>query len=195
MRSSRVERRTNETQVSVLLTLEGEGEYTMATTIPFLDHMLGAFAKHGLYNLTVEAQGDTEVDDHHLVEDVGIVLGEAFAQALGEKVGLARFGHAVCPLDEALVRCAVDFSGRPYLVYKLSLKQKRVGTFDTELAEEFYKGFAMGAACNLHLAQLEGRNSHHILEASFKAFAVATRDAVRLLERAKSIPSTKGVLK
>lgn len=187
-------RKTKETQIHVSLDLDGSGRADVQTTIPFLDHMLSSFAKHGRFDLEVRARGDTEIDDHHLVEDVGIVLGQAFAQALGGKEGIFRFGEAYVPLDEALVRAVVDLSDRPYLVYKLDIHRKRLKAFDTELVEEFYKGFVTSARVSLHLHQLEGRNTHHVIESSFKAFGVAVRRAAALDDRICGIPSTKGVL-
>lgn len=193
-RRAHIKRKTKETEIDLQLHLDGRGRESIETTIPFLNHMLSTVAKHGLFDLKIRASGDTHVDDHHLTEDLGIVLGQAFSQALGERKGIYRFGYAYCPLDEALVRCVVDFSGRPYLVYQLKPRQKRLGSFDTELVEEFYKGFVMGASCNLQVAQIQGRNSHHIIEASFKAFALSTSQAIARRERALGIPSTKGQL-
>lgn len=194
VRRALVERKTRETQIRVDFNLDGGGQSYVATTIPFLDHMLSSFTKHGRLDLDVRARGDTEIDDHHLVEDVGIVLGEAFARALGTKEGIFRFGEACVPLDEALVRAVVDLSNRPYLVYRLDIQRRRLKTFDTELVEEFYKGFVASARVNLHLHQLEGRNTHHIIEASFKAFGVALRRAAALDGRIAGVPSTKGML-
>ena len=193
MRRARVERTTKETSVTVELALEGRGEGRVQTGVGFLDHMLQLVARHAGLELAVSGQGDLEVDDHHLVEDVGIVLGQAIKEALGKKEGIARYGWAVVPMDESLVMCALDLGGRPYLAYGLELPARRVKGFDTELVEEFFRALANSAGMNLHLRQLAGRNTHHLIEAAHKAFARALGQAV---ERAGpgGVPSTKGVL-
>jgi len=194
MREERVERRTKETTVSVHLALEGRGTAKVNTGLGFLDHVLELLARHSGTELTVKASGDLRVDDHHLVEDVGIVLGQALKKALGKKEGIARYGWAVVPMDESLVMCAVDLGGRPYLAYGLDLPAKRVKQFDTELVEEFLRALANSAGMNLHLRQLAGRNTHHLIEAAFKAFARALGQAVAVSSRERGVPSTKGVL-
>lgn len=193
-RRGRVERRTAETAVTVELEIEGKGDYQIQTGIPFLNHMLSLFAKHGLFDLKIQAQGDVEVDLHHTVEDVGIALGEAFEKALGEKVGIKRYGSALVPMEEALATVSVDLSGRPYLVYKVPSLSGRVKDFDLELGKEFFKAFANQARCNLHLELRYGEDLHHSLEALFKAFGKALDEATALDERVKDVPSTKGKL-
>ena len=195
MRTSEITRKTAETDITLALCLDGRGESEINTGCGFLDHMLTLFAKHGGFDLTVKCTGDTYVDDHHTVEDVGIVLGQALAEALGDKRGIGRYGSIILPMDEALVLCAVDLSGRAYLGYALEIPTFKVGTFDTELVEEFFLAFTRTAACNLHLRQLSGSNSHHIIEGAFKAVARALRQAVAVdAARADELPSTKGVL-
>ncbi len=193
-RAARIHRQTNETDVRVALDLDGRGTASVATGIPFLDHMLELFARHGLFDLEVECRGDLEVDDHHSVEDVAISLGEAVKQALGDKVGIARYGAALVPMDEALCRAVVDLSGRFYLVYEVETRRHMIGNFSVELAEHFWRSFAEAARCNLHLDCLRGRNTHHILEGLFKATARALRQAVERDPRVEGVPSTKGVL-
>lgn len=195
MRTATVERKTAETDIALTLSLDGKGDSDIATGCGFLDHMLILFARHGRFDLTLRCEGDTHVDDHHTVEDVGIALGQAFAAALGDKRGIARYGSLMLPMDEALVACAVDISGRSLLRYSLNVPAQKVGTFDTELAEEFFWGFVRNAAVTLHLRQMDGINSHHILEAAFKAFgrAMAQACAIDPLS-ADEIPSTKGTL-
>ena len=193
-RRARVARTTKETEVTVDLHLDGSGRADVDTGVPFLDHMLDTFARHGFLDLTVRARGDLDVDLHHTVEDVGLVLGQAFRDALGDKVGIRRFGDAACPLDEALVSAVVDFSGRPYLAYNLRIKQARVGTFDTELVHDFLLAFANTVGMNLHLNQVQGRNPHHIIEAAFKALARAIDQATQPDPRVRGVPSTKGSL-
>jgi imidazoleglycerol-phosphate dehydratase len=193
-RGAKERRATKETVVSVELHLDKRGSGRIATGIGFLDHMLELLARHAGIRLAVEARGDLAVDDHHLVEDVGITLGEALKTALGKKHWIARYGWAVVPMDEALVMCAVDLGGRPYLCYELKLPGKRVRQFETELIEEFFRALANAAAMNVHLRQLAGRNTHHILEAAFKAFAQALGQAAAPSARAYKVPSTKGVL-
>jgi len=180
--------------VSVHLALEGRGTAKVNTRLGFLDHVLELLARHSGIELTVKASGDLRVDDHHLVEDVGIVLGQGLKKALGKKEGIARYGWAVVPMDESLVMCAVDLGGRPYLAYGLDLPAKRVKQFDTELVEEFLRALANSAGMNLHLRQLAGRNTHHLIEAAFKAFARALGQAVAVSSRERGVPSTKGVL-
>ena len=195
MRSAEIRRRTAETDIALTLELDGTGKSDVHTGVGFLDHMLTLFAAHGRFDLTVVCKGDTFVDDHHSVEDVGIALGDAFAAALGEKRGIARYGSMLLPMDEALVLCAVDLSGRSTLRMQASFPSQKIGTFDTELVEEFFTAFARHAGATLHLRQLDGANSHHIAEATFKAFGRALSEAVSLDARqAGEIPSTKGAL-
>jgi imidazoleglycerol-phosphate dehydratase len=194
-RVASVHRTTGETDVQVTINLDGTGICTAATGIPFLDHMLHQIASHGLIDLNVQAQGDWEIDDHHTNEDVGITLGQAFAQALGNRKGIVRFGNFLAPLDEALVQVALDFSGRPHLSYGLDIPTQRVGTYDTQLVREFFVALVNHSQMTLHIRQLDGINSHHIIEATFKAFARATRMAVEIdPRRGGTIPSSKGFL-
>ena len=195
MRTVTIDRTTAETQISLTLCLDGTGKGTIATGCGFLDHMLTLFAKHGRLDLELTCQGDTQVDDHHTVEDIGICLGQAFAQALGDKRGILRYGSMLLPMDEALILSAVDLSGRGHLTYDLQIPTEKVGTFDTELTEEFWLGFVRNAACTLHLKQLAGSNSHHIIEGAFKSVGRSLRQAVAIdPDFANEIPSTKGVL-
>ena len=195
MRTAEIIRKTAETEITLKLDLDGTGASDVATGVGFLDHMLTLFAKHGRFDLTLTCSGDTWVDDHHSVEDIGIALGQAFAQALGDKRGIARYGSCILPMDEALILTAVDLSGRAYLGYDLRIPTPYVGTFDTELTEEFFCAFVRNAACSLHLRKLAGKNSHHIIEGAFKSAARSLRAAVRIEEAYKDeIPSTKGVL-
>lgn len=191
-RTARERRDTRETAVEVVIALDGAGEASATTGIPFLDHMLEQLGKHGGFDLKVEAKGDLAVDTHHTVEDVGIVLGTALKRALGEKVGIRRFADALVPLDEALVQVALDLSGRPFLVYEIDPISEWIGTFDPQLAEEFWRAFAFAAGITLHLRSVSGKNGHHVLEASFKGVARALRDAVRI--EGGGLPSTKGTL-
>jgi len=193
-RRASVQRTTSETDVSIELALDGIGRGQINTTVPFLDHMLTLLAKHGLFDLTVRAKGDTEIDDHHTVEDIGIVLGDALTQALGTKAGIRRFGWASVPLDETLAQVTVDLSGRPYLVYRVELPQRRIKSFDLGLIEDFLQAFTTHAAMNLHVNVPYGRNPHHIIEAVFKALAKALDMATSLDERVTGVPSTKGRL-
>ncbi|HKW86473.1 MAG TPA: imidazoleglycerol-phosphate dehydratase HisB [Nitrospiraceae bacterium] len=193
-RRATIERTTTETQIKVELVLDGTGRGQIQTTLPFLDHMLTLLAKHGFFDLTVQAKGDTDIDDHHTVEDIGIVIGDALKQALGSKEGIRRFGWALIPLDETLAQVTVDLSGRPYLVYRVELPQRRIKTFDLGLFEDFFQAFATHAALNLHVNLLYGRNPHHIMEAVFKALAKALDQATGLDGRVSGVPSTKGKL-
>ncbi len=194
MRTSEQIRKTNETDISLQLNLDGRGVSDVQTGCGFLDHMLTLFAAHGRFDLTVKCVGDTQVDDHHTVEDIGICLGKAFAEALGDKRGIVRYGNQILPMDEALVLCAVDLSGRTYLGYRLDIPTQKIGTFDTELVEEFFWAFVRSCPMNLHLQQMAGINSHHIVEGAFKAFARAMRQAVVVEDVNGAVPSTKGVL-
>ncbi|MFC0500872.1 imidazoleglycerol-phosphate dehydratase HisB [Asaia krungthepensis] len=194
-RQSRLHRKTGETDISVFIDLDGSGRAELDSGIGFFDHMLTALAKHGGFDLEVRCHGDLHVDGHHTVEDIGIALGKAFAQALGDKKGITRFGHALVPLDEALTEVVVDISGRPYLAWNVSFIRERIGEMDTDLFEEFYRAFAMAASIALHVTCKAGRNAHHIAESGFKSFARALRMAVALDPRAAdTVPSTKGVL-
>lgn len=195
LRQSSVQRRTGETDVTVSITLDGSGQVDLNSGIGFFDHMLTALARHASFDLEVQCRGDLHVDGHHTVEDIGIALGKAFAQALGDKRGVTRFGHALVPLDEALCEVAVDLSGRPYLAWNVEFVRERIGEMDTDLFEEFYRAFAMSASLALHMTCKAGRNAHHIAESGFKAFARALRMAVTIDPRTSGlIPSTKGVL-
>lgn len=194
-RTATVSRTTGETDVSVTLNLDGEGNCEAQTGIPFLDHMLHQLASHGLFDLDVKATGDTEIDDHHTNEDVGITIGQAFAQALRDRKGIQRFGNFLAPLDEALIQVALDFSGRPHLSYGLAIPTQRVGTYDTQLVREFFVALVNHSQMTLHIRQLDGINSHHIIEATFKAFARACRSAVEVdPRRSGQVPSSKGML-
>ena len=195
MRRAEVERITKETQIKVAVDLDGNGKTEIATPLPFFGHMLDAFGRHSLIDLKIDARGDVQVDGHHTVEDVGICLGQAVRQALGDRRGIRRYGDATIPMDEALARAAVDLSGRAAFVYQAdALRGRKVGSFDAELAREFFGGFTSTALCNLHLQVAYGENAHHILEALFKAFARALRGAVAIDPREASVPSTKGTL-
>ena len=195
MRQSEISRKTGETDVQVRLDLDGTGEYTIDTGVGFLNHMLELFARHGRFNLQVTCKGDTWVDDHHSTEDIGIALGQAFDKALGDRKGITRYGSMLLPMDESLIESAVDISGRGMLVYGLDILTEKVGTFDTELVEDFFQAFAQNARCTLHIRQLAGRNSHHIIEGAFKSVARSLRAAVKIdPDTAGEIPSTKGVL-
>lgn len=193
-RTAEVTRKTGETDIQIKLDLDGSGVCDIDTGVPFFDHMLNAFGRHGQFDLTVHAVGDVEVDAHHTVEDAGIVLGEAFCQALGDKVGIARFASSTIPMDETLVMAAVDISGRGQAYCDLPLPTERVGSFDTELAVEFFYAFARDARLTLHVRELAGENSHHIIEAAFKATGRAMRFACEMDPRVKGVPSTKGTL-
>ena len=194
-RTARVERTTRETRITVEVDLDGTGASRLETGIPFFEHMLDQVARHGAIDLDVRAEGDLHIDDHHTVEDAGIVLGQAIADALGDKTGITRYGHAYVPLDEALSRVVIDFSGRPGLFYRVSYTRARVGRFDVDLIREFFQAFANAAAATVHVDALEGVNSHHIAETVFKAFGRALRMAVEPdLRMAGELPSTKGAL-
>lgn len=195
MRQAEVIRKTGETDIRVLLDLEGKGECRIDTGIGFLDHMLTLFARHGRFGLEVICKGDTHVDDHHSTEDIGIALGKAFADALGDKRGIVRYGSTLLPMDESLILSAADISGRGLLVYGLEIPTEKVGTFDTELTEEFFRAFAHNAGITLHIRQLTGSNSHHIIEGAFKSVARSLRTAAAIDPSCEGeIPSTKGVL-
>ena len=195
MRTAKLRRTTGETDVAVVLDLDGAGKSEISTGCGFLDHMLTLFARHGRFDLTVQAKGDTWVDDHHTVEDVGITLGDAFAKALGDKRGVTRYGSTILPMDEALILTAVDLSGRGLLCYDLAIPTEKVGTFDTQLAGEFFAAFTRRADVTLHVKQLAGTNSHHIIEGAFKSLARSLRTAVAIdPAAAEEVPSTKGVL-
>ena len=194
-RAASITRTTTETDISLTLNLDGSGQADIATGIGFLDHMLTALARHGLFDLTLRATGDLHIDFHHTTEDVGIVLGQAFARALGDKRGISRFGHGVVPMDEALVDAAVDISGRPYLAWNVAFQRPKIGEMDTELFEEFFRALAFNAGVTLHVTMRAGVNAHHVAEASFKATARALRAACVIDPRAAGeIPSTKGSL-
>ena len=195
MRTSEIIRKTAETDISLKLNLDGTGRADINTGCGFLDHMLTLFARHGRFDLSVSCKGDTYVDDHHTVEDIGIALGDAFDKALGDKIGVVRYGNMILPMDESLILTAVDLSGRSYLAYSLDVPTEKVGTFDTELVEEFWLGFVRRAGITLHITKLAGTNSHHIIEGAFKSVARSLRQAVSIdAEYADEIPSTKGVL-
>lgn len=193
-RMGRVERKTKETDINVALEIDGRGQAEVETGMPFMNHMLDSFSRHGLFDLALRAQGDLEVDFHHTVEDVGIALGQAFKDALGDKQGIRRFGEASCPLDETLVKVVVDISGRPYLSYNVKIRPGRVGDFDTDLPHEFFAAFANQLGMNLHIDAIRGENPHHIIEACFKAFARAMDMATQFDPRIQGVLSTKGSL-
>ncbi len=193
-RSATITRATRETDITVTLDLDGRGATTIETGVPFFDHMLEAFGRHGLFTLVVQATGDLEIDAHHTVEDVGIVMGAAFAEAMGDKAGITRFGSSALPMDEALVLAAVDISGRGQLHWDVELPIEIIGTFDTTLAKEFLIAFATNAGVTLHVRSLAGDNAHHIIEAAFKAVARSLKDAVEIDPRVAGVPSTKGSL-
>ena len=193
-RSGTVKHKTKETEITAIIDIDGSGKAEIETGMPFFNHMLDSFSRHGLFDIKVEAKGDLEVDYHHTVEDVGLVLGEAFKKALGDKQGIRRFGEASCPLDETLAKVVIDLSGRPYLSYNVKIRPGRVGTFDTDLPHEFYAAFANQIGMNLHIDVIRGENPHHIIEACFKAFARAMDMATALDERITGVLSTKGSL-
>ncbi len=194
MRQASKERTTTETSVSLSMVIDGNGRASIDTSIPFLDHMLNLFARHGLFDLTIKANGDLDIDYHHTVEDIGLVLGDVVKDALGEKKGIVRYGTARIPMDEALAEVTIDLSGRPYLVYDVALPKVKLGEFDVELGREFFQAFANTCGCNLHIRLLYGENVHHILEACFKGFARALDMATRMDTRVDGVMSTKGVL-
>src|SRR5437588_12315618 len=193
-RSAQIERKTKETDVRVALNLDGSGRARISTGISFLDHMLELFARHGLFDLEIECRGDLEIDDHHSVEDIAISLGRALKEALGDKAGIARYGEATVPMDEALCRAVVDLSGRFFLVYEVETRRQMIGNFSVELAEHFWCSLAEAARCNLHIDCVRRRNTQHILKGTFKATARALRQAVERDPRVAGVPSTKGVL-
>ncbi len=193
-RRAEIERKTAETQISIKLNLDGEGTCDIATGIGFLDHMLTLLAKHSFMDLTVKAKGDMEVDSHHTVEDIGIVLGEALQEALGDKTGIHRYGNSFIPMDETLAQVCLDFSGRPFLVFGAEIPKIKLGNFDTEMTEEFFRALAMHCGLTLHIRVLYGSNVHHIIEAIFKAFARAVAEAAAVDPRVKGVMSSKGVL-
>lgn len=195
MRTAEIKRKTNETDIKLSLNLDGSGKSEIECGCGFLEHMLTLFAKHAHFDLTLTCTGDTYVDDHHTVEDIGIALGEAFYNALGDKKGIVRYADTILPMDESLILTAVDLSGRAHLSYSLDIPTEKVGTFDTELCEEFFTAFVRTAQCTLHIRKISGTNSHHIIEGAFKSFARTMSDAVRIDSAFKDeIPSTKGVL-
>ena len=195
MRNSEIKRKTNETDIALSLSLDGSGSSAIASGCGFLDHMLTLFAKHGGFDLSLTCKGDTEVDYHHSVEDIGIALGRAFAEAVGDKKGICRYGSMILPMDETLILSAVDISGRAFYASELTMRAKRVGDFDVELVDEFFTAFAQNAALTLHIRQLAGKNTHHIIEGVFKSVARSLRAAVAIDGRfADAVPSTKGVL-
>jgi imidazoleglycerol-phosphate dehydratase len=195
MRTAKIERKTKETDIKIEINLEGEGKYSVNTSIPFLDHMLSLMSKHGLFDLKIRAKGDIDIDDHHTIEDAGIVLGKAFRQALGDMKGITRYGQASVPMDEALAEVRLDISGRPYLVYKVEFpKRSKIKDFDPDLIEDFLQAFVSNSSITLHVQSHYGRNTHHIIEAIFKALGRALRQAVTIDPRVKGVPSTKKVL-
>ena len=195
MRTARVDRKTKETDIKIELNLDGEGKYSINTAIPFLDHMLSLTSKHGLFDLKIKAKGDIDIDDHHTVEDVGITLGKAVRQALGDMKGITRYGQAAVPMDEALAEVCLDISGRPYLIYRVEFpKRSKIKDFDPDLIEDFLQAFVSNTSITLHVQSHYGRNTHHIIEAIFKALGRALRQAVTIDPRVKGVPSTKKVL-
>ena len=195
MRTATVNRNTSETKIAVTVNLDGTGDYRVATGIGFLDHMLEQLSRHSLIDLDLAAEGDLHIDQHHTTEDSALALGEALSKALHDRKGIIRYGHAYAPMDEALTRCAIDISGRPFLVWKLSFSQEKLGEWDTELVEHWFHSFAQAAGLTLHLENLYGRNNHHLVESAFKALARALRQAVEIDPRkADAVPSTKGTL-
>jgi imidazoleglycerol-phosphate dehydratase len=193
-RQAEIKRATKETDIRVALDIDGQGQSAISTGVPFLDHMLELFARHGLFDLEVSCKGDLHIDDHHSVEDTAICLGQAFAEALGDKKSVMRYGVAYTPMDETLARAVVDLSGRSYLIYKVQNTRDRIGTFSVELAEHFWHSFAEHCKCNMHIEVLYGRNQHHIIEAVFKSAARALSQATRINERIQGVMSTKGSL-
>ena len=195
MRNARIIRKTTETDIELTLELDGSGQYEISTGCGFLDHMLELFTRHGSFDMTLKCIGDTHVDDHHTTEDTGIALGQAFQKALGDKKGIRRYGQMILPMDEALILTAVDISGRSCLGYDLNIPSQKAGTFDTELVQEFWEAFVRNAQCAVHIRQLAGINSHHIIEGAFKSAARSLKEAVSIDPAAKGkVPSTKGIL-
>jgi len=194
IRIGNVTRKTKETEIETTFNLDGDGSCTINTGIPFFNHLLELFTRHGHFSLNLHAEGDIEVDFHHLVEDTGITLGKAFREAIGSKEGIRRYATATVPMDEALVRVSIDISGRPYLLYEVSIEEPIIVHFNSQLIEEFFRAFVHSADITLHIDEIRGRNAHHILEAAFKAFSVALRDAVEIRDPGGDVPSTKGVL-
>ena len=195
LRQAEVQRKTNETEISVFLDIDGSGNSNIDTGVPFLDHMLHQISSHGLFDLNIKAIGDTEIDDHHTNEDVGIALGKAFSKSLGDRKGINRFGHFLAPLDEALIQITLDCSGRPHLSYNLKIQSSKIGSYDTELVREFFIAFVNNSGITLHINQIQGVNAHHIVEATFKAFSRAMRMATEIdKRRSETIPSSKGML-
>ncbi|MDD6429356.1 imidazoleglycerol-phosphate dehydratase HisB [Candidatus Weimeria sp. HCP3S3_B5] len=193
-RKASVNRKTRETDIKAVIDLDGSGIYQIDTGIGFFDHMLSGFARHGFFDLSLSCKGDLDVDCHHTIEDCGIVLGQAIAKALGDKEGIRRFGSSLLPMDEALVRCVIDLSGRPYLVFNEEFSNDRVGDFDTEMVREFFYAISYSSMMTLHIDELHGENSHHLIEASFKAFGKALHEAVTIDQNIKGVLSTKGSL-
>jgi len=193
-RKANIHRKTTETDVYVTVDLDGKGAEKISTTVKFMDHMLNLFSRHGLIDLAIRSKGDTEIDDHHLVEDIGICLGEAVRKAVGDKKGIARYGSATVPMDESLCSVVIDISGRPYLIYNVDFKDKKIGKFDPSLLKEFFKSFSDHSGITLHINVIYGKSDHHIAEAIFKAFALALRRAVTIQDRIEGILSTKGSL-
>ena len=195
LRQAEIQRKTNETEISVFLDIDGSGNSNIDTGVPFLDHMLHQISSHGLFDLNIKAIGDTEIDDHHTNEDVGITLGKAFSDSLGDRKGINRFGHFLAPLDEALIQITLDCSGRPHLSYNLKIQSSKIGSYDTELVREFFIAFVNNSGITLHINQIQGVNAHHIVEATFKAFSRAMRMATEIdKRRSETIPSSKGML-
>jgi len=195
MRTAKIERKTKETDITVSINLDGNGTYAINTSIPFLDHMLSLMSKHGLFDIKIKAKGDRDIDDHHTVEDVGIVLGKAVKKALGDMKGIARYGYASVPMDETLASVSLDISGRPYLVYRVEFPKKgKLRNFDPDLVEDFFQAFVSNSGITLHVSTPYGRNTHHIIEGVFKAFGRALRQSVTIDPRVKGVPSTKKVL-
>jgi imidazoleglycerol-phosphate dehydratase len=193
-RKAKILRKTAETDISIAINLDGKGSGKISTTVAFIDHMLNLFARHGLFDLVIKGKGDTHIDDHHLIEDMGICLGNAVKKALGDKKGIVRYGSATVPMDESLCSVAIDISGRPYLVYNVEFKSKKIGAFDFSLIREFFKSFSDHSGMTLHINLIYGKNNHHMAEAIFKAFALALRKAVTIHGRIEGILSTKGSL-
>ena len=195
LRQAEIQRKTNETEISVFLDIDGSGNSNIDTGVPFLNHMLHQISSHGLFDLNIKAIGDTEIDDHHTNEDVGIALGKAFSESLGDRKGINRFGHFLAPLDEALIQITLDCSGRPHLSYNLKIQSSKIGSYDTELVREFFIAFVNNSGITLHINQIQGVNAHHIVEATFKAFSRAMRMATEIdKRRSETIPSSKGML-